>query len=163
QSSGGASNPRLRQVNPPASAVSAGEVVYSTVQAALQAAAAANDVSLVVVWPNAASQNNPYGAYFENVVVHSSVRLQGVGPGGQYPGGSSVAGSVLDGRGFGIGHPSGAGWVGIGGGAPAGAADGVPGGGGVAGAGQGDPVPAANAPTVDGFRIMGGNQSDFAG
>jgi len=60
------------------------------VQAALDAAAAANDVELVAVWPHAAGQDNPYGAYYENVVIHSSVQLQGVGPGGQYPDGTYV-------------------------------------------------------------------------
>jgi len=51
---------------------------------------------LVVVYPNTASRYtnfNPDQAYFENLVIHSRVKLQGVGAGG--PG---VPGSRIDGR-----------------------------------------------------------------
>jgi hypothetical protein len=66
--------------------------------------AAANVASgqvLLVVWPNTPGLYNPFGGYNENVIIHSPVKLQGVGPGGVYPDGSSVVGSVIDGNGFG--------------------------------------------------------------
>jgi hypothetical protein len=161
--SGNVLNPRLRQVNPPASAVTPGETTYPTVQAALEAAATAGDVEVVAVWPNAPSTNNPAGAYFENVVIHSSVRLQGVGPGGQYPDGGYVSGSVLDGRAFGIDNPSGTAWLALVGSiAHAGPAE-VPDGAVVTVLARANQFNLLNAPTVDGFRITGGNQSDFPG
>jgi hypothetical protein len=157
-------NPQLRQVNPPAGATRPGETTYSTVQAALEAAAAANDVEVVAVWPNHPGKDNPFGAYLENVVIHSSVRLQGVGPGGQYPDGAYVPGSVLDGRGFGIDNDSGTAWLAlVGSVAHAGPAQ-VPDGAVVTVLGKPNQFSVANtAPTVDGFRITGGNQSDFPG
>jgi hypothetical protein len=73
----------------------------------------ANDPSeqyLVVVYPHwnpTAGQNQsfvPLGTYFENLIVHSPVKLQGVGPGGAYAdaNGKTVAiqGSIVDGRFF---------------------------------------------------------------
>ncbi len=152
----------MLQVNPPASALRPGEVGYSTVQAAIEAAATAGGVAVVAVWPNAASTNNPFGAYFENVVIHSSVRLQGVGPGGQYSDGAYVPGSILDGRAFGVDNPSGTAWLARS--TPSGTprrrtcrtARGD-------GAGETGQFTNDNAPTVDGFKITGGNQSDFAG
>jgi len=53
---------------------------------------------LVVVYPNSAPQYasfNPDQAYFENLVVHSKLKLQGVGPGS-----TNVPGSRVDGRYF---------------------------------------------------------------
>jgi hypothetical protein len=156
-------NPRLRQVNPPGSAVSPGETTYPTVQSALEAAAQANDIEVVAVWPNAPSQDNPAGAYYENVVVHSSVHLQGVGPGGQYADGTEVRGSILDGRAFGIDNASGTAWLALVGSIPhAGPAE-VPDGAVVTVLARANQFNVLNAPTVDGFRITGGNQSDFAG
>lgn len=160
---GSANNPRLRQVNPPASAVASGEVTYQTVQAALDAAATARDVEVVAVWPNAPAQDNPFGAYYENVVIHSSVRLQGVGPGGQYPDGTYVPGSVLDGRGFGIDNPSGTAWVNLVNSLPHSGPAEVPDGAVVTVLAQANQFNSSNAPAVDGFRITGGNQSDFPG
>jgi hypothetical protein len=61
--------------------------------------------ALVVVYPGPVDLSNPRyngrGAYYENVVMHSPVKLQGVGPGGVYPDGTPVQGSILDGIGFG--------------------------------------------------------------
>lgn len=82
------------------------------IQAALDAAAAvpAAKGALVVVYPgddnipvnkHGASIFNANGAYFENVVINSAVKLQGVGPGGIRANGSTVKGSVIDGQGFG--------------------------------------------------------------
>jgi hypothetical protein len=73
---------------------------------------AANDPNLqylVVVYPKWGSTNQnaaflPLGTYFENLIVHSPVKLQGLGPGGNYadPSGNavSVQGSIIDGRFF---------------------------------------------------------------
>jgi hypothetical protein len=156
-------NPRLRQVNPPATAVTPGETTYTTVQAALQAAASANDVSVVAVWPNAPSQDNPAGAYYENVVIHSSVRLQGVGPGGLYPDGTEVRGSILDGRAFGIDNASGTAWLALVNSVPHAGPAQVPDGAVVTVLARANQFNFFNPPAVDGFRITGGNQSDFAG
>jgi len=80
-------NPRIFEVGP--------GHTYATIQAAVNAASAAsNDRGrLVVVYPSAS------GMYLENVVLYRSLKLQGVGPGGSYPNGTKVAGSVIDGRG----------------------------------------------------------------
>lgn len=74
---------------------------YAAIQPALEAAAAAAGDQLVVVYPGTpAVLTNPLGAYYENLVVHAPVKLQGVGPGG-FQGATWVPGSVLDGGGFG--------------------------------------------------------------
>lgn len=61
--------------------------------------------ALVVVYPGPVDNSNPRyngrGAYYENPVMHSAVKLQGVGPGGVYPDGTPVQGSILDGIAFG--------------------------------------------------------------
>jgi uncharacterized repeat protein (TIGR01451 family) len=64
------------------------------IQAALNAAAANPGDNLVVVYPRTPVQWNPQGAYFENLLMYAPVKLQGVGPGG-----GSVLGSRIDGRG----------------------------------------------------------------
>ncbi len=79
------------------------------VQTALDAAAARptnRDRALVIVYPNPViSLFNPTQAYFTNLIIHSSVKLQGVGPGGTYTDGNGnqtiVPGSVINGNGFG--------------------------------------------------------------
>src|ERR1700730_82610 len=59
---------------------------------------------LVVVYPNwdASGQHNtafvPQGTYFENVIIHSPLILQGVGAGGINADGTVVQGSITDGR-----------------------------------------------------------------
>ena len=58
---------------------------------------------LVVVYPNKPSANprqNPRGAYYENLIIATPVKLQGVGPGG-FQGGTYVPGSIIDGGAFG--------------------------------------------------------------
>ena len=61
--------------------------------------------ALVVVYPGPVDLTNPRyngrGAYYENIIMHSPVKLQGVGPGGVYPDGTPVQGSILDGTAFG--------------------------------------------------------------
>jgi hypothetical protein len=79
------------------------------IQAALNAAAR-RPQALVVVYPGTAvvplnpngnSLFNANGAYFENLLINSPVKLQGVGPGGIRSDGSTVNGSVVDGLAFG--------------------------------------------------------------
>lgn len=64
--------------------------------------------ALVVIYPGPVDATNPRyngrGAYYENLVIHSPVKLQGVGPGGVYPaslGLPPVQGSIIDGIAFG--------------------------------------------------------------
>lgn len=71
---------------------------YTTIQGALDAAAAQPRNALVVVYPGAAEQWNPLGLYFENPVIYNPVKLQGVGPGGIYSESEYVLGSAIDGR-----------------------------------------------------------------
>jgi hypothetical protein len=62
-------NPRLLQVNPPTPGPAGTN--FTTVQAALEAAARGNGQQLVVVWPGPQGQDNPQGAYFENRTTSS--------------------------------------------------------------------------------------------
>jgi hypothetical protein len=72
---------------------------------------------LVVAYPQtpttdpAAPLPNPTGAYIENVVIHSGVEVQGVGPGGFQSDGTYVAGSIIDGSNFAEGSTSGNNWL----------------------------------------------------
>ncbi|WP_329045916.1 hypothetical protein OG738_30290 [Amycolatopsis sp. NBC_01488] len=150
-------NPRILQVDPPTPAPAG--TGFTTVQAALEAAARGTGQQVVVVWPGPQGQDNPQGAYFENVVVHSQVRLQGVGPGGFRPDGSYVRGSVLNGLGFNPDNPSGTAWFALVGGLAHQGPANVP-----------DSAvvtvlapPAGNTGSaIDGFTITGGAQADFA-
>jgi len=78
------------------------------IQAALDAATASPGAGydLVVVYPGVPTpenqQLNPRGAYYENLIITSPVKLQGVGPGS--PDGS-VPGSIIDGLAFGGDSP----------------------------------------------------------
>lgn len=69
---------------------------YATIQSALEAAAPVAQ-ALVAVYPGLPELWNPYGVYFENLVIHSPVKLQGVGPGGVYANGTHVPGTVVNG------------------------------------------------------------------
>ena len=65
--------------------------------------AANNSQTLVVVYPGVADANpriNPRGAYYENLIIHSPVKLQGVGPGGIRSDGTTIAGTIIDGSAF---------------------------------------------------------------
>jgi hypothetical protein len=149
-------NPRVLQVNPPAPG--APGTTFTTVQAALETAAQGTGAQLVAVWPGPLAQDNPRGAYFENLVVHSTVLLQGVGPGGFRGDGSYVRGSVIDGLGFNPGNANGAAWFAL-----------------VGGLQYQGPVNVPDSATVtvlappggntgsaiDGFSITGGAQADF--
>lgn len=75
------------------------------IQRALEAARTASGNSdtarakLIVVYPNTAPNyeaHNAFGAYFENLVVHSKVLIQGVGPGGARTSTNIVLGSTID-------------------------------------------------------------------
>ena len=56
--------------------------------------------SLIVVYPAPTASFTPLGTYYENLIVHSAVKIQGVGPGGVRADGSAVQGTILDGRYF---------------------------------------------------------------
>ena len=84
-------NPTLYEVGP--------GYAYATIQSAIDAAAAAGGDSLVVVYPDTPALWNPAGVYYENLVMYSPIKLQGVGPGGVYQNGTAVLGSSVDGRG----------------------------------------------------------------
>jgi hypothetical protein len=81
---------------------------YTSIQPAVDAAAASQGDDLLVVYPGplptANPRSNPRGAYYENLVVTTPVKLQGVGPGG-IRGTETVRGSIIDGAAFaGDGH-----------------------------------------------------------
>src|ERR1700704_1433258 len=66
------------------------------IQKAIDAAHQYPGNAVVVVYPNTDPRYasfNPDLAYFENVVIHSPLRLQGVGPGGPGVPGSTINGS----------------------------------------------------------------------
>lgn len=100
-------NPTLYWVNPPAGLTTVPARTFTSaaytgfpgpIQAAINAAAgAAGKNDLVVVFPGPTTQWNPLGAYYENLVINTSVKLQGVGPGGVRPDTSFSLGSVIDG------------------------------------------------------------------
>ncbi len=96
-------NPTIREVNPPTA--TPGIPTYTTIQAALNAARASNGTSVVVVYPGTPDFDNPRlnprGAYYENLIMASPVKLQGVGPGGFRADGSFVPGSIIDAGAFG--------------------------------------------------------------
>ncbi len=75
-----------------------------TIQGGIDAAAS-HSQALVVVYPGTVDNSNPRyngrGAYYENIIINNPVKLQGVGPGGVYPDGTPVQGTIIDGIGFG--------------------------------------------------------------
>ena len=89
-------NPAVREVGP--------GKPFATIQSALDAAFSATADDLVVVYPGTPDllnpRNNPRGAYYENLIMASPVKLQGVGPGG-FQGSTFVPGSIIDASAFG--------------------------------------------------------------
>jgi hypothetical protein len=73
------------------------------IQNALDDAAASAGSDLVVVYPGIPQGDriNPLGAYYENIIMQSPVKLQGVGPGGINANGTRAPGSIIDGLAFG--------------------------------------------------------------
>ncbi len=174
-------NPAIFEVGPgrtyaPADSLPA--AANHAIQRALDAAATfvaasngnANRGALVVVYPNLPSadpRQNPRGAYYENLIVASKVKLQGVGPGS--PDGS-VRGSIIDGGAFAGDGPVAADWYTkilsltwagnqtIYDGAvisifvPATGRNAFP-----------TAFSAASAPSIDGFDLRGGDQQGFPG
>ena len=89
---------------------------YPTIQAALNVAdttaGRSQGTPLVVVYPNQATTlafANPHRAYFENLLVHGRVKLQGVGAGG-FRGATFVPGSEINGFGFSPDAATGTAW-----------------------------------------------------
>ncbi len=89
-------SPTVREVGPGRA--------HATIQSALDAAFSSNADDLVVVYPGTPDLSNPrlnpLGAYYENLVIASPVKLQGVGPGG-FQGNTFVPGSIIDAGAFG--------------------------------------------------------------
>ncbi len=78
---------------------------FATIQEAVDAATASNGDDLVVVYPGTPDPTNPRvnprGAYYENLIVTSPLKLQGVGPGGVITAtNTTIPGSIIDGSGF---------------------------------------------------------------
>ncbi len=159
-----ATNPRVVTVNPYAPLVTTGtNRNYATVQDALEFARPTSTTPywLVAVYPNKASRTNPRGEYTENLIVHHRVRIQGTGPGGFLPSGTPVPGSILDGIAYSPDNDLGTAWLNLLGRISY----------------SGDPQVPDSAvvtflrdtrdsrtlgydPTLDGFLITGGSQSD---
>ena len=59
-----------------------------------------NSQYLVVVYPSTPQAWTPLGTYYENLIIHSPLKLQGVGSGGVYPDGTTVQGSIVNGSFF---------------------------------------------------------------
>lgn len=182
-------NPTLIQVNPPSAAI-AGQSSYVTgtsgarlnygtngtlggvsngdpntnpeniLQLAIDRAANYPQ-ALLVVWPNGTAKDNPTGDYFENVVVHSPVKIQGVGPGGG-SGADLVAGSRLNGLGFNPDNLAGAAWAAKVGSLTYDGPVNVPDGAVVTFLGSGNAYGATFKGAIDGFTVTGGSQADFA-
>lgn len=79
---------------------------YAVIQDAIDAAAASAGDDLVVVYPGTPDVSNPRynprGAYYENLVISTPIKLQGVGSGGiQQATNTTVPGSIIDGSAFG--------------------------------------------------------------
>ncbi|MCB0099542.1 MAG: IPT/TIG domain-containing protein, partial [Caldilineaceae bacterium] len=95
-STGGSYTPHVYEVGP--------GKAYATIQSAIDAAQASNGNDLVVVYPGQPDLSNPRynprGAYYENLIINSPIKLQGVGPGG-FQGATYVPGSIIDGGAFG--------------------------------------------------------------
>ena len=178
-------NPTLLQVNPPAAyagdSTLRGSVRLNYAQSSpagtvtngdpntnpeniLQRAvdqAAAYPQALLIVWPNATAKDNPTGDYFENLVVHSPVKIQGVGPGGG-SGADLVAGSRINGLGFNPDNAAGAAWVAKVGSLTYDGPANVPDAAVVTYLGRGTTFGSGFAGSLDGFTVTGGSQSDFA-
>ncbi len=96
---GGAYNPIVLEVGNEGSP-------FATIQDALNQARSQNSSRgyVVVVYPGTPDLSNPrvnpLGAYYENLIMASPVKLQGVGPGG-FQGNTYVPGTILDASGFG--------------------------------------------------------------
>ncbi len=90
-----------RTVGTPNNVVNApnGRAIQRAVQAAYNSSNKGAKAKLVVIYPNTAANyapHNPFAAYFENVLLHGKVKLQGVGPGGATGSNSIVPGTNID-------------------------------------------------------------------
>ena len=77
-------------------AVSGGRAIQRAVEAAHGANGTA--AKLIVIYPNTApnyASHNAFAAYFENLVLHGNVKLQGVGPGGLGVNGTTIDASLF--------------------------------------------------------------------
>jgi hypothetical protein len=165
--SGTPTNPRLITVNAPT--IVSGVPNFSTIQAAFENAAGGPSTrrDLIVAFPGTPASFNPLGAYYENIVMHSPDKLQGVGPGGLYGNGTLVPGSVIDGVGFNSVPATTTAWQALVGGLTWSGNQNVYDGEAVYVLSQDAQWSNANTsvykPAIDGFTIQGGDQMDFPG
>ena len=123
-------DPVLIQVNPPADAPEASSAQNTftpkpadtdllndpetAIQRALDRAATPWPPPHAERWswsgPASPPHRSPTGDYFENLIVHSNVKIQGVGPGG-FQGHTYVPGTRINGLGFQPDNPQGANWI----------------------------------------------------
>ncbi len=164
---GASYNPTLYEVGP--------GHPYATIQSALDEAQAVAGDNLVVVYPGEPTPNNPRlnprGAYFENLVMASPVKLQGVGPGG-FQGNTYVPGSIIDASSYSSDNGVAADWLNKVGGLTWDGNQTVNDGEGIyvlasqngssSATRAGDFTPDFMA-SIDGFDIRGGNQNGFPG
>ena len=157
-----ASNPGIIEVGPGSKSADAISRV-KTIQAGIEAARpnGAKPFWLVVVYPNTQSASDPQGQYTENVIMHHRVRVQGVGSGGFQPDGTFVPGSIIDGAGFNPDNPSGLAWVRLLSGLRYSGNPAVPDAAVVTVLDDPAGPSSAYKPSLDGFSITGGAQSDF--
>jgi hypothetical protein len=82
-------------------------------QDAIEAAAALGPQAntLVVAYPRTPDAIWPKGDYPESVVIHTGVKLQGIGTGGFQADGTYVPGSIINGSSFSEGDPNGVAWM----------------------------------------------------
>ncbi|MGB8859612.1 MAG: hypothetical protein WCC60_10165, partial [Ilumatobacteraceae bacterium] len=79
--------------------VSGGRAIQRAIERAYSQGNNGANAKLVVIYPNLApnyAPHNPGAAYFENVVLHGKVMVQGVGPGGAYSSTDVVPGANID-------------------------------------------------------------------
>ncbi len=162
-----ATSPRLNLPSAAFPAVTSGDpntTPEDVLQKAVDLASGSNQ-ALVVVWPNAAARDNPRGDYYENLIIHSNVKVQGVGAGGSYLDAAGkqvdVAGSRINGLGFNPDNAAGAAWVAKMSSVPHDGPQNVPDAAVVTVLGRGTGFTAGYKGALDGFTVTGGSQVDF--
>lgn len=122
--------------------------------------------TLIVVWPGTIDTDNPTGDYFENLIMSTPAKIQGVGPGGVYPDGTDEPGSRVNGLGFNPDSAAGTNWINTLAATPHTAPADVPDAAVLTVLAASDTVfpRSAGAPFkggIDGFTLTGGSQSGF--
>jgi hypothetical protein len=106
---GGSYTPTIIEVGPGKQFDTDSTTSTTPLQDAIQFAGDSNS-TVVVAYPRTPTAIAPRGEYVENIVLHSGVRVQGIGAGGFAADGSYVAGSIITGAGYDEGGASGVAW-----------------------------------------------------